>query len=110
MITVEHMVRFDIQIPVKVFKEGAVYVAHCPVFDVASQGETREGAKQNLVEALTLFLTTCYDMGTLESVLKECGFKSITTAEMESLPSEEEVIEVPLPFIIHKTHQSECRA
>jgi predicted RNase H-like HicB family nuclease len=106
----EQRVRFDIQVPVKVFKDGVVYVAHCPVFDVASQGETREEAKKNLVEALTLFLVTCYDMGTLETVLKECGFKPMMTAEVEFDQPEEEVIHVPLPFIINKADRTECRA
>ncbi len=34
------------------------YVAFCPEVDVASQGETVVGARDNLVEALTLFLET----------------------------------------------------
>ena len=36
--------------------EGGGYVAFCPEVDVASQGETITGARENLVEALTLFL------------------------------------------------------
>jgi predicted RNase H-like HicB family nuclease len=36
-------------------REGSGYVALCPEVDVASQGETIEEARSNLVEALTLF-------------------------------------------------------
>jgi len=36
-------------------KEGDGYVALCPEVDVASQGDTIEGAKANLQEALELF-------------------------------------------------------
>ena len=36
-------------------REGDGYVALCPQFDIASQGETVEQARANLVEALTLF-------------------------------------------------------
>ena len=37
-------------------REGDGYVALCPEYDVASQGESIEDARSNLVEALTLFL------------------------------------------------------
>ena len=36
-------------------REGDGYVAFCPKVDVASQGETVTEARENLVEALTLF-------------------------------------------------------
>ncbi|MBX7131072.1 MAG: type II toxin-antitoxin system HicB family antitoxin [Fimbriimonadaceae bacterium] len=37
-------------------REGELYVALCPEFDVVSQGTTVEEAKSNLIEALELFL------------------------------------------------------
>jgi len=39
-------------------REGDGYVALCPELDVASQGESVEEARQNLVEALELFFET----------------------------------------------------
>lgn len=36
-------------------REGNGYFALCPEYDVASEGETIEQARANLVEALTLF-------------------------------------------------------
>ena len=36
-------------------REGDGYVALCPEYDVASQGATIEEARENLIEALTLF-------------------------------------------------------
>ena len=39
-------------------REGDGYVALCPEFDVASQGDTVEDARRNLAEAVTLFLET----------------------------------------------------
>lgn len=56
-------VRVDIQ------QSGPVYVANCKRFGVLTQGCTREEAKANIIEALTLFFETCFDMGTLEEVL-----------------------------------------
>ena len=39
-------------------REGDVYVAFCPELDVASQGDTIEQARANLIEALELFFET----------------------------------------------------
>lgn len=37
-------------------KEGNMYVALCPELEIASQGSTVEEARQNLKEAIELFL------------------------------------------------------
>jgi predicted RNase H-like HicB family nuclease len=39
-------------------REGEGYVALCPEFDIASQGDTIEEARANLIEALELFYET----------------------------------------------------
>jgi predicted RNase H-like HicB family nuclease len=39
-------------------KEDSTYVALCPELDVASQGDTVEEARNNLTEAVELFLET----------------------------------------------------
>ncbi len=39
-------------------REGDGYVSLCPEVDVASQGETIESARANLIEALELFFET----------------------------------------------------
>ncbi len=36
-------------------KEDNLYVAFCPELDIASQGETVEEARTNLIEAIELF-------------------------------------------------------
>lgn len=39
-------------------QEGNGYVGLCPELDIASQGDTKEAARNNLQEALELFLET----------------------------------------------------
>jgi predicted RNase H-like HicB family nuclease len=39
-------------------REGDGYVALCPEYDIASQGDTIEEARANLTEALELFFET----------------------------------------------------
>jgi predicted RNase H-like HicB family nuclease len=39
-------------------REGDGYISLCPELDLASQGDNIEEARQNLIEALELFLET----------------------------------------------------
>ena len=67
------------KIPFEIYLEGGYYISSCPPLDVFSQGVTEQEAFDNLGEALGLFLEGCYEMGTLVTVLKECGFGVITS-------------------------------
>jgi len=51
-------------------REGADYVALCPELDIASQGETVEQARNNLAEAVELFLESA-DESEVQSRLKD---------------------------------------
>lgn len=44
------------QLTALIEREGSGYVALCPELDIASQGESVEEAKNNLVEAIELFM------------------------------------------------------
>ena len=46
------------QLTAVIEREDDVYVALCPELDIASQGDTVESAKKNLIEALELFFET----------------------------------------------------
>ncbi|MHB8683650.1 MAG: type II toxin-antitoxin system HicB family antitoxin [Dehalococcoidia bacterium] len=48
----------SIQLTAVIEREDKWYVALCPELDVASQGETIEEARRNLIEALELFFET----------------------------------------------------
>jgi predicted RNase H-like HicB family nuclease len=50
-------------------REGDGYVALCPELDIASQGDSVEEARRNLVEALELFFE-CADLSEIESRLQ----------------------------------------
>ncbi len=51
-------------------REGDGYVALCPELDVASQGTTVAEARDNLIEALTLFSETA-SVGEIDKRLTE---------------------------------------
>lgn len=101
----------EMKVPVEIFKDGLVYVSCCPIFDVYSQGDTEEEAKKNLVEALTGFIITCFEMGTLSEVLKNSGFSPAEKIDLEE-PEDQDVnfIDIPLPFMYKKNGPVECLA
>jgi predicted RNase H-like HicB family nuclease len=101
-------VTINIKVPVDIYRDGPVHVANCRRFGVVTQGCSIEEAKSNLVEALTLFLETCFEMGTLEEVLKESGFRRAGDNDQD-LDQCKNHLELSLPFFA-TNHLRECRA
>ncbi len=104
-------VEIRLKLPATVKKKRGWFVSCCPVLDVCSQGETKEKALENLVEAIRLFLISCYERGTLEDVLRDCGFEPIEkkTIRIKPFSKRYESIDVPLPFQIkHKNGTHRC--
>ena len=98
---VEH-VKFQLGAQVRIYREDGVYVAVCERLDLASQGDTREEARANLQEALMLFLTSCYDRGTLDRVLREAGFVPGEEPEKRPVSGETgEMVKVPFSLVAH---------
>ena len=96
---------FTIKLPVEVKRKAKVYVSRCSVLDLYSQGETENEARKNIIEAIRLFIVSCYEKGTLDAVLKGCGFKPIRKAI--HTPRDHKFVTVPIPFNI-VTHRSVC--
>ncbi len=100
-------VKMQLSVPAVVRKRGRWYVSSCPLLDVHSQGQSAEEAKRNLVEALTEFLLSCFERGTLTQVLQEAGFVPAAEAAPRRAPRERGTtpITVPLPFVIQDRHR-----
>ena len=101
----EAYLKFDIHVSMTIFEEDGDYIAYSPVFDVSTQGETHEEAKENLKEALTAFIATCYDQGSLFDVLKESGL--MPTPEFSG---NQDLINIPLPLVMNKRDTLLCHA
>lgn len=59
------------ELPVRIKRKTKNFVSCCPTLDIHSQGKTKKEAIYNIIEAISLFLITCFEKGTLEAVLKE---------------------------------------
>jgi predicted RNase H-like HicB family nuclease len=100
---------FEISLPVRIKKEGKYFVSCCPPLDLFSQGESKTKAKENIKEAVRLFILDCYERGTLNKVLKESGFVPLNKPIPKSSKGKREEIAVFLPFVIDQESVS-CRA
>jgi predicted RNase H-like HicB family nuclease len=100
-------VLFQVVLPIKIKKKPGVYVSSCDVLDVHSQGYTEAAARKNIEEAVRLFITGCFEMGTLDEVLKECGFQ-IAAAPPRKRPGNKNFITVPIPFLAKNHCRTSC--
>ena len=58
-------IKFDLSF--RFIKRKKWVVATCPSLKVSSQGATEKEAKKNLAEAISLFIESCIEHGTLEA-------------------------------------------
>ena len=65
----------DFSFDAHIFKEGDAYVAHAPALDVSSCGATDEEARSNILDAVRGFLAASADLGTLDEILREAGYR-----------------------------------
>ena len=100
-------VEFCARLPVRFKKRTHWYVASCPILDVHSQGKTKKEAEKSLIEALSLFLTSCFERGVLDQVLKNCGFKLSTH---EKLPGFRNTVDVHIPLAVDTGESVKCPA
>ena len=72
----------EIQFTIQIFKEGKLFVAYAPQLDVSSCGGTEAKAKNNLLEAVRLFLAEAEKMGTLSQITDSRSIRrKLTCAE-----------------------------
>lgn len=95
-------IEFKVSVPVRVRKQDDVFVAACPALDVVSQGDSHDDALENLVRAIQLFLTTCYETGTLDDVLRDSGFEPTSFPRRGEYAGE--TVDVPLHLLSRRRH------
>jgi len=109
-------VSFNVNMPYKLTKRNKWFVCSCPILDIHTQGETERKAKKNLSEAIFLFFISCFERGTLDAALKDCGFKLemskvFWTTPFISTKPPKNSISVPIPFVINQGNTTrECLA
>lgn len=91
-------IRLELSVPVATHRDSIGYIACCPALDVYSQGPTEGAAVRHLVEALGLFLASCYRRGQLDRVLKDCGFELGQNPESPA-PETQRMVRISVFFV-----------
>lgn len=94
-------INMHFRLPFRVEREGKVYVAICDLLDVQSQGATLDEAGKMLNEALQLFLETCIEEGTVDAVLRDCGFSPVVDDHTETL-DDSDYLDVPVSLLLSR--------
>jgi len=93
-------------------RKGDWYVAHCPPLDITTQGRSSTEAKENLKEACSLFMVSCFERGTFEQAMRELGWSvangSSSGKRSAKVPAGAFHFPIPIPFGFEKT--AGCRA
>ena len=66
----------DVDYTVQIWREGGQFIAHAMPLDVASSGVTPQAARTALEEAVKLFIKTTEELGTLNEVLEDAGYRN----------------------------------
>ncbi len=94
----------EFKLPFDIKKDDDWYVSSCPVIDVHSQGKTQKEAKENLSEALSLFLISCFERGTLAEVLRESGLRPLhTESPTPDIIDKSKYLDINIPFNTQST-------
>ncbi len=87
----------ELILTVVIRKENGGYSSWCPELDVASQGDTVEEARKNLIEAVELHAETMIQQGDIDELLERIGLtKSDLRKEILMPESFSAQIEIPL--------------
>jgi hypothetical protein len=65
------------QVPITIIKQGKRYVAYSPVFDLSTSGKSTKDVQKKFQEIATIFLEEIIEMGTIDDVLTELGWKKV---------------------------------
>jgi predicted RNase H-like HicB family nuclease len=96
----------EFKLPFKIKKDNGWYVSSCHVIDVHSQGKTIKEAKENLSEALSLFLISCFERGTLAEVLRESGLRPLHKASRSTKRIDKsKYLDIDIPFNIQSSQK-----
>jgi len=85
-------------LPCRIERDGRWFIASCDPLDVHTQARTEAKARANLVEALELFLESCYERGVLDQVLTNAGIR--TAGRRGAQVSGTDTVSVRLPLTL----------
>jgi predicted RNase H-like HicB family nuclease len=75
-----------VEVAIRHDDDADVFVGFCPRFKVYSQGETQEEALEAVGSAVALRLSTAFEHGRINTILRQAGFERIAKSSNGSAP------------------------
>jgi hypothetical protein len=66
--------------------------------------------QKKLAEAVSGFLVTCFEMNTLDEVLKNCGFSPQREPSKNQSTDFDNFLNVPMPLLWNEHRRAQCHA
>ena len=66
-------------LPISFIKEDNQIITYCPALDICAYDSTKKKSRKQFEQVLVIFFEELIKMGTLNIVLKENGWKSVST-------------------------------
>lgn len=86
-----------LKLQVDFIKEGKTYIAYSPALDLSSCGKTIKEARKSFEEAVSLFIDTLTEMGTLREVLGNLGWREHRKTLVPPIIVDRQVTNVSIP-------------
>ncbi len=67
----------SVKLPMQVFREGNAFIAYCPALDISTSASTLPKVQEMFAELVRVFIDELINMGTLDKVLTQCGWKKV---------------------------------
>ena len=74
MNTMDSVIALKVRLEAGLKQDGNQWIACCAPLDIFTQGDSREGAKEALAEAVEAWFESSIKRGVLVEALRECGF------------------------------------
>jgi len=71
------MIKFNLQLPVSIFREGKHFIAYTPVLDLSTSGKSYGQVKKRFNEVAIIFFEELIKKGTLDEVLESLGWQKV---------------------------------
>ncbi|MDP1629448.1 MAG: hypothetical protein Q8L57_02395 [bacterium] len=71
------MIKFNLQIPISIFREGKHFIAYTPALDLSTSGKNYEQVKKRFNEVVAIFFEELIKKGTIDEVLENLGWQKV---------------------------------
>lgn len=69
--------KFNVQLPVSIFREGKHFIAYTPALDLSTSGKDYDQVKKRFSEIVGIFFDEVAKKGTLKEVLEDFGWTKV---------------------------------